>query len=472
MRILWMAAVALPLMARADDPAMHDHGAMPMAHHDDRPIPMPAMDGSMDASMDASMHASMHASMDAMQGRFGAYPMSRESSGTSWQPEATPMEMLATRLGDWSLMLHGFANGVYDAQTGPRGARKSFVQSMAMGMAQRSLGPGTLGLRAMLSLDPAMGANGYPLLFQTGETADGRTPLVDRQHPHDAFMELSASYSLPLGDQRAAFVYVGLPGEPALGPPTFMHRYSGLRNPEAPLTHHWFDSTHITYGVATLGASQGPFKLEGSWFNGREPDQARWNIETRRFDSWSARVSYAPTPAWSLQASYGYLKSPEALEPETAVRRFTTSASHHATIGGNEWATTLAWARNDDHAPAGRTRLPGAFLESTWVVADRHTFFGRFEQVDKDELFDATASYDDAHDGAQQDGPHDARHDGAYRIRKLSLGYIHDFASTGAVRWGIGGLVGVARGPAALDPVYGRRPMSYLLFLQGRIAGH
>ncbi len=393
--------------------------------------------------------------MPGMRAQFGPYPMSREASGTSWQPEATPMEMLETMQGDWSLMAHGYANVVADRQTGPRGAGKAFSESMLMLMANRPLGAGTLGLRSMLSLDPAMGKRGYPLLFQTGETADGKNPLVDRQHPHDAFMELSASYSVPIGEDRAAFVYAGLPGEPALGPATFMHRYSGMRNPEAPITHHWFDSTHVTFGVVTAGAVQGPCKLEGSWFNGREPDAQRWNVETRAFDSWSTRLSYNPTPAWALQASYGYLKSPEQLEPTTSVRRFTASASWQTRLADRPWATTLAWARNDKRGPEGRNLSPAFLLESTLVVADRHTFFGRYERVSKDELF----------------LPGDPLHGETFRVRKLSLGYIHDFVSHGPVRWGIGGVVGVLRGPAALDPSYGSHPMSTMVFLQARIAG-
>ena len=146
-------------------------------------------------------------------------------------------------------------------------------------------------------------------------------------------MELAASYSLPLGTDSAAFVYVGLPGEPALGPSAFMHRFSGMRNPEAPLTHHWLDSTHITFGVATLGVSKGPVQLEASWFNGREPDSARWNIETRKFDSWSTRLSYNPTPALSMQVSHGDLNSPEQLEPETRVKRTTASITYQLSHG-------------------------------------------------------------------------------------------------------------------------------------------
>jgi hypothetical protein len=402
----------------------------------------------------AGDHASHDMAMHDMKGQLGPYPMSREASGTSWQPEATPVEMRETMRGDWSLSLHGFASLVYDRQTGPRGGGKGFSESMLMGMATRPLGPGTFGMRAMVSLDPLMGKSGYPLLLQTGESPDGKTPLIDRQHPHDAFMELSASYSLPLGKEGAAFVYAGLPGEPALGPVTFMHRYSGMRNPEAPIAHHWFDATHVTFGVVTAGVIEGPWKVEASWFNGREPDERRWNIETRRFDSWSARLTWNPTREWSGQASYGHLKSPEALEPEASVRRLTASATWQTRLAGRDWATTLAWARNDKRGPEGRLLSPALLLESTYVVAERHTVFGRFEQVDKDELF----------------SPGDPQHGQSFRVRKLSLGYIHDFASAGPLRWGLGGVVGWPRVPAALEAAYGRDPMSYLLFLQARIA--
>jgi hypothetical protein len=389
----------------------------------------------------------------AMHSAFGPYPMSREGSGTGWQPEATPGEGLHEMPGDWMVMAHGLVNVIADRQTGPRGDRKNFAESMFMLMGQRDLGPGTLGLRTMLSLDPAMGASGYPLLLQAGETADGRTPLVDRQHPHDALMEVAGSYSLPFGDQGAGFVYVGLPGEPALGPTTFMHRFSGMRNPEAPLTHHWLDSTHVSFGVVTLGASDGAWKLEGSRFNGREPDQSRWNLETGRLDSWSTRLSFNPTPAWALQVSYGELKQPEQLEPDTDVHRTTASASYQASVGGNPWQTTLAWGRNDKRGPDGRTVLPGWLLESTAVLGERHTLFGRWEQIDTDELAPQAS----------------ALHGQVFRVRKLSIGYIFDIARTGPMRWGVGALIGFPQVPAALRASYGDAPRSEMVFLQGRL---
>ena len=414
------------------------------AGHDMSSMPAP------DASPTSGAH-SAHAA--PMKSALGPYAMTREGSGTSWQPEATPMQGLHFGAAGWALMAHGFVNAIHDRQTGPRGDIQSFAQSMAMLMGNRPLGPGTLRLGAMVSLDPTMGKSGYPLLFQSGESADGVEHLVDRQHPHDFFMELSASYSVPLGSDGSAFAYFGLPGEPALGPPAFMHRFSGMRNPEAPLTHHWLDSTHITFGVATIGASRGPLQLEASWFNGREPDQFRWNIETRKFDSWSMRLSFNPLPELSMQVSYGDLASPEQLDPETRVRRTTASISYHRRLGAAEWGTTLAYGSNRKSGPHIDASEPGWLLESTYTVRDTHTFFGRAEQVRNSELF----------------AEGDPLHGQAFRIRKLSLGYVYDFASTGPVKWGIGGLAAFIDAPASLDAAYGSSPRSYMVFLQGRL---
>jgi hypothetical protein len=305
----------------------------------------------------------------------------------------------------------------------------------------------------MLSLDPAMGAAGYPLLMQTGETANGTDHLVDRQHPHDFFMEMSASYSVPLSEESAVYLYAGLPGEPALGPPAFMHRFSAMRSPEAPITHHWLDSTHITMGVVTLGASHRDWKVEGSWFNGREPDQSRWNIETRGFDSWSARVTFNPSSAWSLQASYGDLESPEQISPEVRVKRTTASAVYQADVDGMKWGTTVAWGRNDKSGEGERRKLDGWLLESALEISPRHTVFGRAERVENDELFD--------HD--------DPLHDQVFPVKKLSVGYLFDFARTGPVRWSIGALGSVFSIPAELKPAYGSRPAGFMVFLQARL---
>lgn len=385
-----------------------------------------------------------------MKGMFGPYAMTREASGTSWQPDSTPMDGAHAMSGDWMTMVHGNLTLVYDHQGGPRGGRKTFAESMLMGMAQRPLAGGTLGLRAMLSLDPAMGKSGYPLLFQTGETANGRSPLIDRQHPHDLFMELAASYSHAIGKDSSVFVYAGLPGEPALGPTAFMHRASGMDNPEAPLTHHWLDSTHITFGVVTAGYVWRNIKLEASAFNGREPDQYRWNIETRKLDSASARLTWNPTPEWSMQLSHGRLDSPELLEPEMAVKRTTASASYQHAFGGRNTHTTLAWGRN---MKASGVATDGYLLETSAHVASKTIVFGRFEKVDNDELF--------------MEG--EALHGSVFNVKKLSLGAVQDLFSAGKVKFSAGALASKHWAPPALDGVYGGKPSSYMIFFRAKI---
>ncbi len=387
----------------------------------------------------------------AMPGLYGPHAMTREASGTSWQPDSTPHEGLHLHRGGWMLMAHGSLDLVYDRQGGPRGGEKNFAAGMLMGMARRPLGPGVLGLRAMLSIDPAMGPSGYPLLLQTGETANGREHLTDRQHPHDFFMELAGSYSLNVGDESSVFVYAGLPGEPALGPPAFMHRFSGAEIPEAPISHHWLDSTHIAEGVTTLGVSRGAWRLEGSAFRGREPDQYRWDIENPRLDSHSGRLSWNPGSDWSLQASFGRIHSPEGLTPGGDQRRFTASASVNTHLGGGLQQTTFAYGRADN-AP-GRV-LDAYLLEASARWAEKHTVFGRAERVEKDELFEEGAPL----------------HADAFAVGKLTLGYRYDFARWKRSVWGAGAAASAYVLPAALRPAYGREPVSFMLFVRARLA--
>lgn len=384
--------------------------------------------------------------MHAMRGMLGPYSMTREASGTAWQPDSAPHVGLHAMRGPWELMAHGFVSLLYDDQDGPRGDQKAFSENMLMGMAARPLGAGRLGLRAMLSAEPwTIGSHGYPLLLQTGETADGVTPLVDRQHPHDLFMELAATYSVPVSTDGSVFVYLGLPGEPALGPPTFMHRFSGMENPEAPLGHHWLDSTHITYGVATVGWIRGGLKLEGSVFTGREPDQNRDDIESPKMDSWSLRISWNPSPDWAFQVSRGHLNSPEQLEPEVDTDRTTASAIYNRSLPRGNWQTTFAWGRNAKDS--GET-TDSLLLESA-ATRGRHTLFGRAERQENDELL--------------------GHGEEVFNVGKLSLGYIFDAFQRESLRGGVGLVGSLARVPDELEDVYGDSPVSWMAFLRLRV---
>jgi len=385
----------------------------------------------------------------AMSGFYGSYDLTREGSGTSWQPESTPMSGLMGTHGAWLGMADAFINVIYDDQGGPRGAQETFSTSMLMLMARRDLGEGAFGLRLMLSGDPLMGRSGYPLLFQTGETADGVTPLIDRQHPHDLLMEAALTYSRNFAHDLSAFVYAGLPGEPALGPEEFMMRLSARDNPEAPLTHHWLDSTHISWGVITAGATWRELKFDASAFNGREPDENRYNIEVRPLDSYSLRLTYNPSRDWSLQGSYGYLASPEQLEPAVSVRRSTFSASYNAPFA-QWWQTTFAFGHN---APSSGPGSNAWLLESALRVAGAHTLFARLERVDKDELF---------REGEPLFGM-------SFTIEKLSLGYRYDFLQLRSVGLGVGALVSTYSYPQALNASYGYRPTSFMVFVRAHL---
>jgi hypothetical protein len=382
-----------------------------------------------------------------MRGFLGPYPIQREGSGTSWLPDATPHSGIHASYGEWQTMWHALFNVVYDKQGGPRGDNMTFLSGMFMGMAQRPVGDGTFGLRAMLSPDPFMGPRGYPLLLATGETANGRDHLIDRQHPHDLFMELAATYSYPITKNSSVFLYAGLPGEPALGPPAFMHRTSGMDIPEAPITHHWLDSTHITFGVVTAGIVLDTLKLEASAFKGREPDQHRYDIESPRLDSYSARVSWNPIPQLSMQVSYGSLHSPEGLEPDKDEDRFTASAIYTQPFGtDNIWSTTFAWGRK--MLRPGPT-LDGFVLETAAIFQKTYTVFGRAERVDEAELVETTPPQ-------------------IFTVNKLTVGGIYDFYRTDHVKFGVGALVSFYALPAALEPVYGD-PTSGMVFARLKI---
>jgi hypothetical protein len=386
-----------------------------------------------------------------MKAFLGPYPLSREGSGTSWVPETTPHEGIHGRFGDWSTMAHAQFNVVYDKQGGPRGSEKSFVSGMVMAMAQRPLGDGTFGLRAMLSPDPLMGPSGYPLLLASGETADGKTHLIDRQHPHDLFMELAATYSRNLSATASVFLYAGLPGEPALGPPAFMHRTGGMDIPEAPITHHWLDSTHITFGVVTAGVVVDNWKLEASAFRGREPDQYRYDIEAPKLDSFSARLSWNPVKELSMQVSWGRLHSPEALDPLVDEDRLTASATWTQPLGDdNLWSATAAWGRKSLNP--GET-LDGYLLESALILRKTYTLFLRAERVAETEL--------------HHDEP--ALHGRVLSVNKVSVGGIWDFYRRDHVTAGIGALVSKYVLPDELKPLYGSDPTSGMVFARIKV---
>ncbi|MGI9035739.1 MAG: hypothetical protein ACR2GD_06840 [Pyrinomonadaceae bacterium] len=388
-------------------------------------------------------------------------PMTRESSGTAWMPDSSPMYARMKMLdGGGMLMLMGNAFARYtkigsdrDVSIAGKGSRQRFdAPSMFMWMYSHPINEKSqIGLRAMMSLDPIIERGyGYPLLYQSGEVYKNQ-PIHDRQHPHDFFSELAATYSYKFNDKNSVYFYAGYPGEPALGPPTFMHRASAMNNPDAPIGHHWEDSTHITFGVLTAGYSFGKFKFETSAFKGEEPDENRWNFDRPRLDSLSGRFSFNPTRNWAFQISYGYLKNPEPSEPDLKIlRRATASAIYNKNFGdGKTLASAFVWGQN-----YGNGERSNAFLFESNFDFGKNAIFGRFERVQK-------SGHELVLDAADE---HKIFNVGAY-----SIGYLRDIIKDKGIDVGMGGSWTFNQNPAELIPYYGgTNHQGFQIFLRFR----
>ncbi|HUP20832.1 MAG TPA: hypothetical protein VM778_12905 [Gemmatimonadota bacterium] len=405
-----------------------------------------------------------HADHAPAQGGHGMAPgvlgeaRSREGSGTAWLPDASPMYALHSQAGGWETMLHGSVFLQYVAEGGDRGDDQLGATSWLMGMARRPWAGGALTLRAMGSLDPAtVGECGYPDLLATGETCEGGRPIHDRQHPHDAIMELGALYERALSPGTAFQLYGALAGEPALGPVAYPHRISAMALPLAPITHHWLDATHIAFGVATAGVYSARWKVEASVFNGREPDEERWDLDLAALDSWSGRLAILPSERWALQVSTGRLAEAEVGhgpgDERVDVERTTASAIHHRPRpDGGVWATTLAWGRNVEDGEATYAIL----LESSLNLGERQVAFARVEAAEK---------------SAEDLALDEALHGRMFRVGKVVAGYVRRWGPVAGWNPGIGGGVSIGLVPEDLEPFYGgRAPVGAFVYLTLRPA--
>ena len=376
--------------------------------------------------------------MDDMPGM--AMPAQNQPKTQATAPAMGDMDMgdMAPPEHGWMIMTHGRLSAVTDHQSGPRGGDKAFVEGMVMIMASHALDArNTIALNAMLSPDAFMGKSGYPLLLQTGETADGVHPLVDRQHPHDLFMGLSGTLTHRFDGDARAFVTVGYPGEFAFGPTAFMHRGSGEDFPTAPISHHWLDSGHITMGVVTAGFAKGPVQLEVSQFTGREPDQERFNLDPVHLYSTAVRVTWTPVAGLKAQASWARQVSPEELEPLVNLDKRSFSLEYDK----GPLSSTLAygWRRGEHHLAAATDAW---LFENRWRFTPQWEGLARFERVYNDEL-----------------AP------GVWHVEKIEIG--------GARRFDLGHGAGLSLGlvqqfnavPQALKPAYGNHPDGLVAFM-------
>jgi hypothetical protein len=380
------------------------------------------------------------------------------ASGTSVNPESWPMPMILTHLGSWNTMLMGDGFLVDTQQSGPRGGDKLYSSNVFMASAEHRAGQnGAFQADLMLSLEPAtITDRRYPLLFQTGETAFGQA-IVDGQHPHNFIMGLGFHYVRELGGNTRVEVYFAPVGDPALGPVAYPHRASAEELPEAPLSHHLQDSSHISDDVVTVGLAYKKLKLEASGFHGAEPGENRWIIQQGAIDSWSTRLWYFPAKNWAAQVSVGRLTHPEALEVGDQVRS-TASISYTKPMRGGSWSSSLIWGRN--HDTDSRHNVNSYLAESVLPIKRRNFLTGRVELVDKDELFD---------DQPQIQQNLAILYGSTFRIGAYTIGYTRDVDLFRHLETGIGANFTAYSLPDAIKPYYGDRPLGANVFIRLRL---
>jgi hypothetical protein len=381
--------------------------------------------------------------------------------GLSWRALAQnpdPMAMMETMPATerWTGMLHGYAFLTGTRASGPSGDREFESQNHVMLVGLHELGGGKLALLGTFTLEPGtIPPRGSLELFQRGETYRG-VLLVDRQHPHDLFVQLAAAWDKDLASSMKMRFSAALVGEPALGPVAFPHRLSASENPTAPLAHHNQDSTHISYDVLTAGVTVSAFTLEGSLFHGAEPDENRWNIEAGALDSYSGRLWIRPTPELSFQASVAHLEHPEAIE-EGNQTRATASATYQRSIPGGFVAVTAITGRNQ--TPEGPEW--GHTIEATVKFAEKNFLFARLERVDRD--LDELVTKRQRPEGAPRRRT---------SVDAATFGAVRNVALLREAETGIGADVTLYRFDSRLDPVYGSHPVSVHVFARVRFETH
>ncbi|MCL4794010.1 MAG: hypothetical protein KJZ84_05580 [Bryobacteraceae bacterium] len=380
-------------------------------------------------------------------------------SGTSVNPASWAMPMVMQTKGNWNLMWMGQAFLVGTQQSGPRGGDKVYSANWGMLAAARNLGRGSLMLRGMVSLDPlTVTGKQYPLLFQSGETANGK-PIVDGQHPHDLLMEVSIHYARPFGEKAMLNFYYAPVGDAALGPIAFPHRASAMELPQATLGHHWQDATHIANNVVTAGVTYSKFRLEASGFRGKEPNENRWNIDMGPIDSWSSRLTWQPGRNWVAQVSAGRLHRPETTHEDDVLR---STASVHYTKpvrGALDWSSSLIWARN--YKTIGRYATTAVLAETVVPVSRRNLLTARFEWSQRDELFEY--DHDLAHRIFHETGKR------AHNVAAYTVGYTRELGSAGPLQAAAGFNVTAYSIASTLRPYYGSSPFGASVFLRFRL---
>ena len=382
--------------------------------------------------------------------------LAHNTSGTSAEPDSTPVPMLMRTSHKWTLMFHANVFILDEQQSSPRGGDKFFSTNWLMGMAQRNLGPGAFTVRNMLTLEPAtITDRRYPLLFQQGETAYG-VPIADGQHPHDFVMELALLYDLKLRDNGLLSFYFAPVGDPAIGPIAYPHRASAAEDPVATLGHHQEDSTHVADDVITAGLTYRIVRMEVSGFHGREPDEFRWDIDQGKINSWSTRLTIRLGKNWSGQYSYSRITSPEALFPAENQERMTASIMYNRPLHDGNWANTLLWGRTS--ALQGDSIFNSYLFESLVRFRRRNYAWTRIENAERsNELI-----------VGENPLPPGFEEEPIGHVQAYTLGYDRDFDWIPDLASALGAQFTAYGVPDTLKPIYGAHPFGAAVFVRLR----
>jgi hypothetical protein len=317
-------------------------------------------------------------------------------------------------------------------------------------LVRRAHGGSAVGLRAYFPFDVGTPLANAPL-FRFGDVASRIYGLDHESRYQRSVSEIAATYSYPLSRRSSLFGYMGMPGDPALGPPpSYLRRFSEIIEPQTQMPVESLDSPGAISQVFTVGYVWRNLKVESSAFSSRDPEKRPVQTDSLKLDSRSSRLSFNPSPNWALQISRGYLSNLDQLMPYGEVRRTTVSATYNRAFSNANWQTTFAWGHN---ARRDRESTNGYLLESTFKVANRHAFFSRLEQVGSDDLLRTNESI------SRQ----------AFKMNKLSIGYFHEVRGGGPVNFDVGGLISRYRVPSAMTASYGNEPTTYLVFVRMKL---
>ena len=366
-----------------------------------------------------------------------------------------PLAMAGMPMGMW--MAHGNAFLVQTIAEGPRARNRFAVPNMMMADAGHTVGDQHyLNVNLMLTFERwTFPKDGYPELLQIGERNEDDQPYIDGQHPHSSpIMGLTISDTIRLGDGKDHLkVFFAPRGQATEGPIAFMHRPTGMINPDAPLGHHiGQDVSHITSTVFGASLALGRTRIEASTFYGREPEPSKVDLPLGTPNSYAGRLIYEFSDDLQAMASASYVKEPEPHDPTLEkIYRYSASAySRHDLNSGWMLHNSFVFGLTNFYDDASALR---SFLDEFWFHSDsRHNFWGRVEvlEITPNELAIPVVS-----------GGNDP-----HWITALTAGYTHDFMKFDGSKFGAGLSITKNFLPSEFRAAYGGDPWSGRIFVQ------